>query len=193
MPSENATAPRGEVCYQDRVLAGEDNSLWDDRDNVDWHINWTSQVNGVQMNSSKGLKAAVYGILLFLALPVIVSAYWLFWPSDVLVYHKADFKTKLVHAGDTIEYSIVYTKLYPITGTIHRSLVSENEKTVFVTIGPAYETLPAGKNIEYATRMIIPTEAKPGTYRIKYVINYPVNPLRVHTEEFVTCSFQVIK
>jgi hypothetical protein len=110
------------------------------------------------------------------------------FPFPIPEYKNVPFpvKTKEVHPGDYVTYTISYCRDDSMpAAVIGRELIND----VVITLPEITSKFNPGCNVVDVTRDQIPMFAPPGTYKIRLIISFHVNQLQhrvivVETEEF---------
>ena len=124
-------------------------------------------------------------ILILLAGLILLGAYWLLWPYDIL----KDTGLKVLnqpYSGDDIRLQFKFEKTKDIIGQATVKLINE----YIVTLVEVDATQAAGK---YSKQLVysIPENVPPGQYKIKLTIHYRVNPLRTVFENIESELFMM--
>lgn len=118
------------------------------------------------------------GIALLLATVFFVglSVYWLNASEEVIKLNKSITVRPPVTPQETLIFvSFDYCKTQHASGILSRRLVSDRQEIISQT-GVPEETAPGCATTEQT--ILLPHQAEPGTYRVKYVINYQINPFK---------------
>lgn len=111
-------------------------------------------------------------------------------PCKVLDFKDAKYPvtTPVVKTGGVVEFQVRLTKYNDIPGTVSRQLMN----SYIYNYSPIVGQLASGE-VDKLVQIEIPTYLEPGTYFLRSIYEYKVNPLR--TERYVhdTESFEVIK
>ena len=130
-------------------------------------------------------------IYLYFCLTVItfgsaMTAYWTFWPVDVIEFKSPiKLEKKIYHPGDAIVYTVSYCKKVDLPGTIYRSLVNST-RTSFTEVT---NNLPVGCHTTKVADLHIPDYTDNGVYHLEATIKYKVNPIRNDMESWKSEEF----
>ena len=129
-------------------------------------------------------------ILTILAIGYLTVTYWLFWPYKPLVViapikiHNLD---RQVNPGDYLIYELSLDKKISLPATVHRQLFNNFS----ITYAPIHNNLPIGRKIVHI-KLLIPAYAEAGEYKLKWVSEYQVNPIRKIAVEAWSEPFHVV-
>lgn len=133
----------------------------------------------------------VYIALAIIALALSIVSYWLFTPKDVLEIKNNPVPVRTVRKHPTADGVIIlkvnFCKKVGAYGRVRVSFVSQSRE-LFLPI--TVDTSPP-RCEEAEVPILIPHETPPGTYVIRYLINYRINPLKSAVEEFDSQPFEV--
>lgn len=118
---------------------------------------------------------------------VFLVFYWLNQSEEVIRLNRAiTIDPTTVGVNGIVRVGLDYCKQQNVSGVYSRRIVSERQEILNQT--GVHETSPAG--CENTSQLVLmPTQATPGTYRIKYVIMYRLNPLKETTVTLTSDPF----
>ena len=125
----------------------------------------------------------------------IVTLLWMMlWPyRTVDVTEPMSVINTTVQPGEVVRYEIQYCRYTEKDSSISWILVQEENKGSDYFLGSRDSGgLPAGCATINSQTPPVPNNTEPGTYYVKAVVRYQINPLRVITREFVTDSVEVL-
>jgi hypothetical protein len=145
-----------------------------------------------EIHSQKHIILAVFAYLTltlaFVSLAVVV--FWLFWPYKVIEYPKKPFAiveaSKTAPQGGVLSYEYDYTKFMDVSVAVDKQFVDG----VIFQCDSETTRKPVGTGHVHA-EIPIPETLPPGTYKLRIIARYQVNPLRVVTETNETATFTV--
>jgi hypothetical protein len=118
-----------------------------------------------------------------------VTAFWLFYPYRPIVVHyiKVLNPGKTVMAGDFLTYEISYDKKMDVVGVLSRKI----ENTYVYDLRDSVASNPIGPGVD-RVQIPIPEFAETSDdYHLRWVVRYPVNPLRWVTVMAIGETFSV--
>lgn len=141
----------------------------------------------------KRIHYLVYVVLLIIAAAMALLGYWAFSKRDVLEVKNQPVPYRTIREHPTADGVIIlkadYCKYASVTGRGRISFYSESRE-IFL---PVFTDREGAKCEEREIPVLIPHEIAPGKYRIKFRIEYQVNPLRKHIEEFESQEFELVE
>lgn len=121
----------------------------------------------------------------------ILFLYWSFQPQDVLEIHNEPFPVRTIrehpNSDGVVILKVDYCKKTEAVGRVRTSFVSESRET-FLPV--AEDKGPKGCNV-VELPILIPTDLTPGDYKVKFRVEYKINPIRTVVEEFESSQFTV--
>lgn len=143
------------------------------------------------ISPQKASRIAIVVGMVIIAVAVINFVYWSTSSGDVLEMKSKTIPVRTIREHPTADGVVIlqpdYCKKVATTGRVRTSFVA-NTREEFLPI--SYERLSPGcYNKELP--VLIPRELIPGKYKIKFRIEYQVNPIKRVVEEFTTEEFEV--
>jgi hypothetical protein len=122
-----------------------------------------------------------------MSITLLLVAYWMFWPIEILRITRTEVLTSVVKRGEYLRYLVTYTKICDIQGEVHRSLV--NDRTVSLVVGDSSRK-KLGSCLDEID-VFIPTNMWSGKYKLRVDVIYEVNPLRSVRVTYYTDWFEI--
>lgn len=118
---------------------------------------------------------------------VLTVTYWSAYPYKPLEIKEVRVLDEEVNAGGFINYEIEYCKNIDLTATVSRAFING----VIFTTPTIITNNPLGchKNVHQAS---VPSELPSGTYSLRSIWSYHVNPIREVTVTNTTNTFKVL-
>ena len=132
---------------------------------------------------------SVLAIFFFCSMVFLLFLSWWVYPYKTIEmeqpYH---ILTKTVEQGGLLKYEINYCKYTDVNPRVNRQFID----------GIIYATPEATAVIKKGCGTIINTIGIPhnlpnGNYKLKSIVSYEMNPIRIITHEYITEEFSVIK
>ena len=134
----------------------------------------------------------VYAALAILAIAIGVFLYWAFQPIDIIEVKNSPVPVRTIRehpsADGVVILKIDYCKKASATGRVRISFYSSSRE-VFLPVVEDKEKPQCGL-IEYP--VLVPHEIPSEIYKIKFRIEYKINPLRTVIEEFDSKEFEIV-
>jgi hypothetical protein len=130
-------------------------------------------------------------VIILMMVLILTVGYWMIYPYKTVVFLNHPFEispeTLVVKAGQNITYHTDYCKYTTLPATVTRSFVD----------GVKYSTPPTIANNAPGCHELFPSllvpNLPPGTYYLRNIYQYQVNPIRIITIEATTSAFTIIK
>lgn len=117
-----------------------------------------------------------YLALLLAAIVVGTAIYWLNQPEEVIHLNSPiTIQPPEAPVESKVYVGLDYCKLQSADGIFSRRIVSDRQEIINQTGIPEHSKSGCVKSQQ---ELLLPKQAEAGTYRIKYVINYQLNPLK---------------
>lgn len=134
----------------------------------------------------------VYGALLVLAGVVVIFLRWAYQTTDVLEVKNSPFPVRTIRETPAVDGVVIlkvdYCKKTDTVGRVRTSFVSSSRE-VFLPV--TYDRqLAQCQNTEVP--IVIPHDMTSGRYRVKFHVEYQVNPIKTAVEEFESVEFDVV-
>lgn len=127
-----------------------------------------------------------------------VILWWAYVPVHVLSVSASAETLKLVgtelvptntfNLGDVLYYRLAVCKNLPLEATVYRQLVN----TVVLPLETITSNLPVGCSMQVRSVGPLDTQAFIGTYQLRLVPTFKVNPIRTEHYEIVSNKFTVL-
>lgn len=139
--------------------------------------------------------AALYALAAAIFLTTAVFLYLFIAPINVLQNWRVVAPTGNYKVGDTIIVQSLFTKLRPVDGVSHRSLVCTGAAgaSVAYPVNAAVANHPAAHKAGVGVPIVIPLVPTPTKCKLAISIEYKVYPFRTITEFATSNSFNVVK
>lgn len=144
-----------------------------------------------QTRKNKLVNYVIYAVLIILATATGLFLYWIFQSKDVLQVHNAPFPVRTIREHPTADgvviLSVDYCKKTEVTGRLRMSFVSQSREIFLPVIDEPGE--PGCTKTEFP--VLIPHETPADTYKVKFHVDYEINPLKTVAVEFESEPFVV--
>jgi hypothetical protein len=117
---------------------------------------------------------------------LLTCIFWLVWPYKPAVINRAIVLDSQVQAGGFLEYQIDYCKYMDLTAEANRAFING----VIFTVPAVITNNPTGCHVN-THQISVPSELPSGTYSLKTVWTYQVNPIRKVTVTYTTAPFKI--
>lgn len=149
----------------------------------------TNETVKASVKQNKILKWLGYTSLFIIAVGIGLVLYWLNAPEDVLHLNKPIVvQPPTTSAESTVYMDFDYCKTQAVSGTFSRRIFSDRQEVLNQTGVP--ENTPSGC-VHVQQPLLLPRTIEAGTYRVKYVINYQLNPLKSVSQTLISEPFTV--
>lgn len=129
--------------------------------------------------------------LLIAFLTVGLALFWIIYPYNPLVVKSAVVDPNKVETGDAIFLTIDYCKRAGVGERVNRYLQGNNKVIQLPPVDLEANTSRGCNKVEIPIRL--PDDIIPDLYKLHYVVDYKVNPIRTETIEFYSEEFEVVK
>lgn len=135
----------------------------------------------------------VYAALAVLAVAVGIFLFWSFQDGDVLEVKNTPVPVRTIRehpqADGVVILNVDYCKKLDATGRVRTSFVSDSRE-IFLPAGEDKQAPECGKR---EIPVIIPHDIAPDVYKVRFRIEYEVNPIKTVFEEFDSLPFEVVE
>lgn len=139
------------------------------------------------MKNHKTLHIITYINLAIILVGFMLIGYWGLYPFKTFETNIQPYKviTKVVQAGELLQYEADYCRLTTVTSTITRRFVND----LIYEMPPTNNQAPRGCYKDIIS-IKVPSELPPGKYHLSMIYVYSVSPLQkitrmAETEEFI--------
>lgn len=133
----------------------------------------------------------LYVALGVVGVAVAIVLLWLFAPNDVLKVNNSPVPVRTIREHPTADGVIIlkvdFCKNTDAVGRVRTSFTSPSRE-IFLPVGEDKQA--AGCEVREVP-ILIPHEIPGGKYKVKFRIDYEVNPIKTVTEEFESLEFEV--
>lgn len=136
--------------------------------------------------------------LVFIAMALVAGLialflFWAFQPSDVLVVKNTPVPVRTIREHPTADGVVIlnvdYCKKIKAIGRSRVSFISPSRE-IFLPIGEERQDPTCGQK---EIPILIPHELPSGKYKVRFRIEYKINPVRTVFEDFDSLEFEVVE
>lgn len=132
----------------------------------------------------------IIGSLIFSFIILVIFLFWWIYPYKTIEVSKQPYPviTPVVKQGEMMMYKIDYCKYTTAVATVSKTFVDG----IVYAIPENSLNLPVGCDSRI-TSIVVPKSLPVGTYYLRILGTYKVNPIRTITNEYTTDKFEVTK
>lgn len=141
--------------------------------------------------SIKFARYILYSIVGIFAITVGLVSYWEYQSTDVLdIKNPITVEPPIASSGNPIVLTLNYCKNYSASGSVRISFVGD---AIEIFQPMATDSQPKGCYKDIKAPILLPpaTVVPAGTYRIKFNVNYQINPIKTVHKVFYTEKFTI--